>query len=117
MGGDTVNLPQGSVWNFSAEKLWEAAVLDPEFRADSESGLRSAQSPAGKDEKFSQSPAAEMRRVLAGWLLAGRRLAAACCWLLGLLSGLKSQSVTGLRSALCELFLWKFSVDCLRTDF
>ena len=31
--------------------------------------------------------------------------------------GLKSQSVTGFRSALCELFLWKFSVDCLRTDF
>ena len=40
---------------------------------------RSAQSPRGKDEKFSQSPAAEMRCVLAGWLLAGRRLAAACC--------------------------------------
>eukprot|EP01046_Picozoa_sp_COSAG06_P102444 COSAG06_NODE_48608_length_331_cov_0.353448_1_plen_80_part_10 len=49
----------------------EAAVLDSEFRAESESGLRSAQSPAGKDEKFSQSPAAEMRCVLAGWLLAG----------------------------------------------
>eukprot|EP01043_Picozoa_sp_COSAG02_P090019 COSAG02_NODE_26927_length_621_cov_0.576628_1_plen_102_part_00 len=47
----------------------EAAVLDPEFRAESESGLRSAQSPAGEDEKFSQSPAAEMRCVLAGWLL------------------------------------------------
>jgi hypothetical protein len=62
-------------------KLREAAVLhvDPEFRAESESGLRSAQSPEGKDEKFSQSPAAEMRGVLAGWLLAGRRLAAACC--------------------------------------
>jgi hypothetical protein len=65
--------------NFSAGKLREAAVLDSEFRADSESGLRSAQSPEGKDEKFSQSPAAEMRCVLAGWLLAGRRLAAACC--------------------------------------
>ena len=48
----------------------EAAVLDPEFRAESESGLKSAQSPEGKDEKFSQSPAAEMRCVLAGWLLA-----------------------------------------------
>ena len=68
-----------AVSNFSAGKLREAAVLDSEFRAESESGLRSAQSPAGKDEKFSQSPAAEMRCVLAGWLLAGRRLAAACC--------------------------------------
>ena len=49
------------------------------FDSQTQSGLRSAQSPAGKDEKFSQSPAAEMRCVLAGWLLAGRRLAAACC--------------------------------------
>ena len=68
----TVTLPTrvaASEWSesFSAGKLREAAVLDSEFRADSETGLRSAQSPAGEDEKFSQSPAAdEMRCVLAG---------------------------------------------------
>ena len=33
------------------------AVLDPKFAQDSESGLRSRQSPAGKDENCTQSPA------------------------------------------------------------
>ena len=32
------------------------AVLDPKFAQDSESGLRSRQSPAGKDENCTQSP-------------------------------------------------------------
>ena len=66
-------------FQFTGEPTVYKAVLDSEFRAESESGLRSAQSLAGKDAKFNQSPAAEMRCVLAGWLLAGRRLAAACC--------------------------------------
>ena len=32
------------------------AVLDPKFAQESESGLKSAQSPAGKEENYRQSP-------------------------------------------------------------
>jgi hypothetical protein len=37
--------------------LWSGmAVLDPKFAQESESGLRSRQSPPGKDENCTQSP-------------------------------------------------------------
>eukprot|EP01049_Picozoa_sp_SAG25_P009251 SAG25_NODE_899_length_4862_cov_4.370893_4_plen_80_part_00 len=35
---------------------WLSYMLDPKFAQDSESGLKSAQSPAGKDENCMQSP-------------------------------------------------------------
>jgi hypothetical protein len=47
------------------------AVLDPKFAQESESGLKSAQSPAGKDENCMQSPVSwavwPAGRLAAGW--------------------------------------------------
>jgi hypothetical protein len=51
------------------------AVLDPKFAQESESGLKSAQSPAGKHENCMQSPVSwavwPASRLAAGWRLAG----------------------------------------------
>eukprot|EP01049_Picozoa_sp_SAG25_P003982 SAG25_NODE_241_length_11184_cov_4.090934_5_plen_69_part_00 len=61
------------------------AVLDPKFAQESESGLRSAQSPAGKDENCVQSlTEIYPQSSLASWL--------AGCWLAGHASQGKSQS-------------------------
>eukprot|EP01047_Picozoa_sp_COSAG01_P030031 COSAG01_NODE_2079_length_8464_cov_7.812821_2_plen_133_part_00 len=47
------------------------AVLDPKFAQESESGLKSAQSPAGKHENCMQSPVSwavwPASRLAAGW--------------------------------------------------
>jgi hypothetical protein len=74
---------------FSGERptvFWcGVAVLDPKFAQESESGLRSVQSPAGKDENCMQS----MSEIYRQSSLASRP---AGCWLAGHASLSKSQS-------------------------
>eukprot|EP01049_Picozoa_sp_SAG25_P000315 SAG25_NODE_9_length_28981_cov_95.245274_25_plen_69_part_00 len=61
------------------------AVLDPKFAQESESGLKTAQSPAGSVENFTQSLAEIYRR-------SGLASRPAGCWLVSHASPGKSQS-------------------------
>ena len=83
---DTVLLRWAAHFSRESIVFWSGvAVLDPKFAQESESGLRTAQSPAGKDENCMQSMTEIYRQSsLASW--------PAGCWLAGHASQCKSQS-------------------------
>jgi hypothetical protein len=82
----TVLLRWAAYFSGASTVFWSrVAVLDPKFAQESESGLRSAQSPAGKDENYMQSLAEIYRQSSLASRPAG-------CWLAGHASQGKSQS-------------------------
>jgi hypothetical protein len=73
----TVLLRWAAYFSGASTVFWSGvAVLDPKFAQEFESGLRSAQSPAGKDENCMQS----MTEIYRQSSLASRP---AGCWLAG----------------------------------